>query len=199
MYFLPELPYSYDALGEAISADIMELHHTKHHQGYVDKLNAALADFPELHQQPIENLLSSLSTLPDSVRATVRNQGGGHYNHCLFWLWMSPQGGGQPGGELQQFLEEKYGSFQAFVDQFSAQALTVFGSGWVWLQPNGDIVTTQNQDSPLSLGMGESILGLDVWEHAYYLDYQYRRNEYVAAWWSVVNWGVVNERYARLR
>ena len=199
MYFLPELPYSYGALGEAISADIMELHHTKHHQGYVDKLNAALADFPELHQQPIENLLSSLSTLPDSVRATVRNQGGGHYNHCLFWLWMSPQGGGQPGGELQQFLEEKYGSFQAFVDQFSAQALTVFGSGWVWLQPNGDIVTTQNQDSPLSLGMGESILGLDVWEHAYYLDYQYRRNEYVAAWWSVVNWGVVNERYARLR
>lgn len=195
MFQLPELPYEYDALGENISADIMKLHHDKHHRAYVDKLNTALEGRSEFSNFSLEDLLRQIDSLPDDIRQAVRNNGGGHYNHSLFWQWMSPNGGGQPGGELQQAIVARYGGFQAFVDEFSAKAESVFGSGWVWLQPDMDIITTQNQDSPLMTGGDEPILGLDVWEHAYYLDYQNRRPDYIKAWWNVVNWDFVKSRY----
>ena len=198
MFSVPALPYAYDALGEAISADIMELHHDKHHQAYVTKLNAALEKHPELQGKSVEELLRTIDTIPEDIRITVRNNGGGHYNHCLFWLWMSPDGGGTPGGDLEAALVQKYGSFEGFVATFTEKALGVFGSGWAWVQPNLEIITTANQDSPLLNGGDEPILGLDVWEHAYYLDYKNNRADYVAAWWKVVNWEVVTERYGRL-
>lgn len=199
MFSVPQLGYDYDALSEYISADIMRLHHDKHHQTYVDKLNAALEPYPELQGQPVEQLLRSINQIPEDIRTAVRNNGGGHYNHCLFWIWMSPNGGGQPGGELEAALVEKYGSFQAFIDTFNEKALGLFGSGWVWLQPDLEITTTPNQDSPLLTGGEEPLLGLDVWEHAYYLDYKNHRDDYVKAWWGVVDWGVVTERYERLK
>lgn len=195
MYTLPELPYGYDQLGKYISGDIMKLHHDKHHQTYVDKLNAALDSAPALRERPLESLLTDLEGLPEAVRTAVRNQGGGHYNHSLFWQWMSPNGGGEPSGELAAKLTEKYGSFQAFVDEFTTKSLGVFGSGWAWLQPNLDIITTPNQDTPLMQGLDEPLLGLDVWEHAYYLDYKNKRDDYVQAWWNVVNWEFVQRRY----
>jgi len=196
MFTLPELEYDYDALSVAISKDIMQLHHQKHHQTYVDKLNAALAEYPELAGKEVSELLIHLSELPEAIQGPVRNHGGGHYNHSLFWQWMSPTGGGQPGGALETALVEKYGSYQAFIDAFTAKALGLFGSGWVWLQPNLEIITTQNQDSLLSQGLPAPILGLDVWEHAYYLDYKNKRDDYINAWWQVVNWPVVAERYS---
>ncbi|MCA9338696.1 superoxide dismutase [Candidatus Saccharibacteria bacterium] len=197
MFKLPDLSYDYDALGKYISKDIMVLHHTKHHQGYVDKLNAALEGQSELQGKTLEELLVSYEQLPETVKAAVRNQGGGHYNHSLFWQWMSPNGGGEPSGQLAADIIEKYGSFQAFVDEFSAKALGVFGSGWVWLQPDLSIATTSNQDTPILLGQPEPLLGLDVWEHAYYLDYKNKRDDYVKAWWNVVNWDFVESRSAR--
>ncbi|MGY4893894.1 MAG: superoxide dismutase [Candidatus Saccharimonadota bacterium] len=199
MFSVPPLQYDYDALGSAISADIMKLHHDKHHTAYVTKLNAAIEKHPELAGQSVEALLRGLSTIPEDIRVAVRNNGGGHYNHCLFWVWMSPHGGGQPEGPLLEAITQRYGSFDAFKEAFSAQALGVFGSGWVWLQPNMEIITTPNQDSPLTNGESEPLLGLDVWEHAYYLDYTFHRDEYVKAWWNVVNWPVVAERYAAQR
>lgn len=195
MFTLPDLPYDYAALGTYISKDIMHLHHDKHHQTYVDKLNSALAPFPDLAHKPIENLLEDIDTLPEQVRVAVRNHGGGHFNHSLFWKWMSPDGGGQPTGDLATALISKYGSYQAFVDEFTTKSLAVFGSGWVWLQPDLDIITTANQDNPLIQGLDAPLLGLDVWEHAYYLDYKNKRDDYVNAWWNVVNWGVVAESY----
>lgn len=197
MFSVPTLPYAYDALGEAISAEIMELHHDKHHQAYVTKLNTALEAYPELQVKPVEELLRGIETIPETIRTAVRNNGGGHYNHCLFWLWMSPSGGGTPGGALEAALVQKYGSFEGFIAAFTEKALGIFGSGWVWLQPNLDIITTANQDSPLLNRGDEPILGLDVWEHAYYLDYRNNRADYVAAWWKIVNWEVVHERYER--
>lgn len=195
MFTVPALPYEYNALENIISEEIMRLHHDKHHQAYVDKLNAALEAHPELEGRSIEDLLRDLDQLPEDIRTTVRNNGGGHYNHCLFWLWMSPDAGGTPTGPLLEALTVRYGSFDAFVAAFSEKALGLFGSGWVWLQPNMDIVTTPNQDSLLSKGEPEPLLGLDVWEHAYYLDYKNHRDEYVDKWWGVVNWKVVEERY----
>jgi len=199
MFTVPALEYEYDALEDAISAEIMELHHNKHHQTYVDKLNQALKSHSELQTKPIEELLRHLEDVPEDIRTAVRNNGGGHYNPSLFWRWMSPQGGGQPEGELLQAINDRYGSFDAFVETFNEKALGLFGSGWVWLQPNLDIITTANQDSPLSQGLPEALLGLDVWEHAYYLDYKNHRDEYVKNWWRVVNWPVVQERYEHLR
>lgn len=199
MFSVPTLPYDYDALSGYISADIMKLHHDKHHQAYVDKLNAALEGKAELANKSIEQLLRELDTLPEEIRTAVRNNGGGHYNHCLFWVWMSPDGGGMPGGELEDAIVNRYGSFDAFKEEFATKAAGVFGSGWVWLQSNLDIITTANQDSLISQGEAEPILGLDVWEHAYYLDYKNKRPDYVGAWWNVVNWDVVQERYARLK
>ncbi|OGL22681.1 superoxide dismutase [Candidatus Saccharibacteria bacterium RIFCSPHIGHO2_01_FULL_45_15] len=194
MYTVPELKYGYDALGSYISADIMKLHHDKHHQTYVDKLNKAIDDAPALRERPLESLLAELDSLPDTVQQAVRNNGGGHLNHTLFWQWMSPDGGGEPTGALAKDIEDKYGSFQQFVDAFSAKSLSVFGSGWVWLQPNLDIITTANQDNPLMSGGDAPLLGLDVWEHAYYLDYKNKRDDYVQAWWNVVDWNFVAGR-----
>ncbi len=197
MFSVPELHYNYDALEGVISAEIMELHHDKHHQAYVDKLNAAIEKYPELQSKSVEALLRELNELPEDIRTAVRNNGGGHYNHCLFWLWMSPDGGGEPTGALNDAIIARYGSFEAFIETFNEKALGLFGSGWVWLQPNMDIVTTPNQDSLLSSGGDEPILGLDVWEHAYYLDYKNHRDEYIKAWWKIVNWPVAEQRYEK--
>lgn len=196
MYTLPDLPYGYDQLGKYISKDIMELHHSKHHQTYVDKLNAALDQAPELTGRALEDLLSQLDSLPAPVQTAIRNHGGGHYNHSLFWQWMSPKGGGEPTGELAAKLIEKYGNFQGFVDEFTLKSLTVFGSGWAWLQPDLEIITTPNQDTPIMQGKEAPLLGLDVWEHAYYLDYKNKRDDYVKAWWNVVNWDFVQQRFS---
>ena len=196
MFTLPDLEYNYDAFGKYISKDIMELHHSKHHQTYVDKLNAALEEAPDLQGKTIEELISNLDNVPEEIRTAVRNHGGGHYNHTHFWQWMSPNGGNEPGGELSNALQAKYGGFQDFIDAFGAKALAVFGSGWVWLMPDLSIVSTPNQDSPLNTGGPAPILGLDVWEHAYYLDYTYKRADYVKAWWHVVNWAEVERRFA---
>lgn len=194
-FVLPALPYDYDALGPRISGEIMRLHHDKHHQTYVDKLNDAVAKTPLLEDMSLVTLLRNIDTVPAEVQTAVRNNGGGHYNHSLFWQLMSPQGGGQPSGELHDMLVRTFGTFQGFVDSFSEKALGVFGSGWVWLQPDMTIITTPNQDSPIMTGGDEPLLGLDVWEHAYYLDYQNRRPDYIKAWWDTVNWDFVEDRY----
>ncbi len=195
MYNLPQLSYGYDQLDTYISKDIMELHHSKHHQTYVDKLNAALDSAPALKERSLESLLTNLDELPEQVRQAIRNHGGGHLNHSLFWQWMSPEGGGEPSAELSQAIEKKYGSFQKFVDEFTTKSLSVFGSGWAWLQADLSIVTTANQDNPIMNGSAAPLLGLDVWEHAYYLDYKNKRDDYIAAWWNVVNWSKVEEQY----
>lgn len=196
MFNLPDLPYAYDALGKYISKDIMELHHNKHHQTYVDNLNKAIDQAPELEGRTLEELLGNLDNVPEAVRTTVRNHGGGHYNHSQFWLWMTPDGGHEPSGELADAIKAKYGSFQGFVDAFSDKALKVFGSGWAWLQPDLSITSSANQDSPLMSGESAPILGLDVWEHAYYLDYKSNRGDYIKAWWNVVNWPEVEKRFS---
>jgi superoxide dismutase, Fe-Mn family len=196
-YNVPELTYSYDALEPHISAAIMELHHDKHHKTYVEKLNASLEEHPEWQSLSIEALLRSIDDLPEALRGSVHNNGGGHYNHSLFWKVLSPNGGGEPGGVLADDIAAKYGTFEAFVDEFTTQAIGLFGSGWVWLTPQLDIVTSANQDSPLIESGVEPLMGLDVWEHAYYLDYKNKRDEYVRAWWNVVDWGFVASRYGR--
>jgi Fe-Mn family superoxide dismutase len=195
MYTLPSLPYGYDQLGKYISTEIMQLHHDKHHQAYVDKLNAALDQAPALQERPLESLLTDLDSLPEAVRTVIRNHGGGHYNHSLFWQWMSPEGGGEPTGELADAITARYGNFQGFVDEFTTKSLGVFGSGWAWLQPDMEIITTANQDTPIMQGLDAPLLGLDVWEHAYYLDYKNKRDDYVNAWWNVVDWDFVDSRY----
>lgn len=194
-FILPQLPYDYNDLGDYISADIMKLHHTKHHQAYVDKLNAAAEHSDGLEGQPLERLLSNSNTLPNHLQETIRNNAGGHYNHSLFWQWMSPHGGGEPTGHLGAAITEKYGSFQQFVDEFTTKSLDIFGSGWCWLQPDMEIITTPNQDTPIMFEKPAPLLGLDVWEHAYYLDYKNQRDDYIKAWWNVVNWTFVAERY----
>jgi len=197
LFQVPKLTYAYDALEPAISAEIMKLHHDVHHEGYVSKLNAALEGHEELQGLAVEEILRRYNSLPSDIQTAVRNNGGGHYNHSLFWVWMSPNGGGEPTGELYGALVEKYGSIQAFKEEFSNVAKGLFGSGWVWLQPDLSIVPMPNQDSPLIFGGKEPILGLDVWEHAYYLDYKNKRADYIDAWWSIVEWRVVEARYAR--
>ena len=195
MYTLPTLSYEYDALAPAISEEIMRLHHQKHHQTYVATLNDALKEAPEsLRALPIEELLGRLAEVPQDLRTKVRNNGGGHYNHSLFWECMTP-GGSVLSSELAAALAQKHGSFEEFQEAFLTAAKGVFGSGWVWLMPDMSIVTTQNQDSPLMEGEPAPILGLDVWEHAYYLDYKNVRPEYVTAWWQVVDWAAVDRRY----
>lgn len=191
MYTLPELPYAYDALQPTISEEIMKLHHQKHHQTYVDKLNAAIEQAPELKGKSLVDLLRSLDTVPEQVRKAVQNHGGGHYNHSLFWNIMSPNGERKPSDSLMRALEEKYGSYDQFVEQFNDKAVKLFGSGWVWLTKDLETVAMPNQDNPLMTGGDEPILGLDVWEHAYYLDYKNKRDDYIANWWNVIDWGVV--------
>ncbi len=204
-YTLPDLPYAYDALEPSIDARTMEIHHTKHHQTYVDKVNAAVADSP-LAEQPVDALISDLGAVPEAIRTAVRNNGGGHANHSLFWTVMGPGGGGQPTGALASAIDAELGGFEAFKDAFGNAAATRFGSGWAWLYLDSSgklaVGSTANQDSPLMgasiAGIaGTPILGLDVWEHAYYLKYQNRRPEYISAFWNVVDWNAVAERFAQ--
>lgn len=196
---LPALPYPHNALEPHIDTRTMEIHHGKHHQGYVNNLNAALEGHPSLQGKSVEDLLKDLNAIPESIRGAVRNNGGGHANHSLFWPCMSPNGGGQPGGDLAAAINAAFGSFAEFKDKFSKAGATRFGSGWAWLVVNSqgglEVTSTPNQDNPLSDGL-TPILGLDVWEHAYYLNYQNRRADYIAAWWNVVNWDQVAKNYA---
>ncbi len=200
-YTLPELPYAYDALEPHIDARTMEIHHTKHHQAYITKVNAALEGHDELAAKSIEDLVSDLNAIPEAIRGAVRNNGGGHANHSLFWTIMSASGGGEPAGELADAINGKFGSFEKFRAEFENAAATRFGSGWAWLSVNGGelcVESTPNQDTPLSEGR-TPILGLDVWEHAYYLNYQNRRPDYISAFWNVVDWNAVADRYNSAR
>ncbi len=195
---LPALPYAYDALEPHIDAKTMEIHHSRHHQTYVTNLNAALADLPELAALPLEALLARIDSLPAQVQGAVRNHGGGHANHSLFWQVMSPQGGGEPDGELAAAMERDLGGLEDFKQAFTQAALSRFGSGWAWLVVDGrgklQVVSSANQDSPLMEGL-TPILGLDVWEHAYYLKYQNKRPDYIAAFYNVIDWDEVARRY----
>jgi Fe-Mn family superoxide dismutase len=195
-FTLPPLPYSYDALEPHIDEATMKLHHGKHHQAYVDKLNAAIAS-SEWESKSLDEIMVSLDKVPDKIKAAVRNNGGGHYNHSLFWQWMSPTGGGEPTGKVAEAINAKFGSFAKFKEEFEAAGMARFGSGWVWLIQDGSelsITTTPYQDCPVSEGK-KVLLGNDLWEHAYYLKYQNRRPEYLAAWWNVVNWNKVTELF----
>ncbi|WP_188206166.1 superoxide dismutase [Alkalibacillus aidingensis] len=194
---LPELPYAYDALEPHIDKETMNIHHTKHHNTYVTKLNAALEGHADLQDKSLDELLSNLDSLPSDIQTAVRNNGGGHANHTLFWTILSPNGGGEPTGELADKINEAFGSFDQFKDQFAQAAAGRFGSGWAWLvvkNGNLEITSTPNQDTPVMEGI-TPILGLDVWEHAYYLNYQNRRPDYINAFWNVVNWDEVSKRY----
>jgi superoxide dismutase, Fe-Mn family len=196
---LAALPYAFDALEPHIDAQTMQIHHGKHHQAYVNNLNAALDKHPELQSKSLEELLSNLSAVPDDIRTAVRNNGGGHWNHTQFWQWMAPGAGGEPSGALADAIKSSFGEFAKFKEQFAAAGAGRFGSGWAWLLREGDKLTissTPNQDNPLMDGKaaGDILLGVDVWEHAYYLKYQNRRPDYIAAWWTVVNWGAVSQK-----
>ena len=199
---LPDLPYAYDALEPHIDARTMEIHHTKHHQGYVNKLNAALDGHDDLAALSIEDLLRGFDSVPDSISGAVRNNGGGHANHSLFWSVMSPNGGGAPDGALGAAIDAAFGSFDEFKSEFSNAAATRFGSGWAWLTVDSSgslhVFSTANQDSPLMTGQ-TPILGLDVWEHAYYLNYQNRRPDYIAAFFNVVDWAKVAGNFEAAR
>lgn len=188
---LPSLPYSYDALEPYIDARTMEIHHTKHHQAYVDKLNAALASYPDLADDPTEKLIADLEAIPEDIRQAVRNHGGGHVNHSFFWQLLKKNENGEPLEKLGQAINETFGSFDNFKKEFTNTTLACFGSGWAWLsldQENKLIIhSTPNQDSPLMIKM-KPIIGLDVWEHAYYLNYQNKRPDYIAAFWNIINW-----------
>lgn len=193
---LPALPYAYDALEPVLDAMTMEIHHTKHHQAYIDKLNAALEKHPDIADKSVEELVADIESVPEDIRTAVRNNGGGHLNHSLFWEIMTP-GGSELSGALKEALEATFGSVDAFQEKFAAEAVGRFGSGWSWLVLDGtklDVLSTPNQDNPISSGK-TPILGLDVWEHAYYLKYQNKRPDYVKAWWGVVNWKEVGKRF----
>ncbi|TWH99170.1 Fe-Mn family superoxide dismutase [Luteimonas cucumeris] len=204
-YTLPKLPYAYDALEPHVDAKTMEIHHTKHHQTYVDKLNEAV-DGTALADKPVESLIRDLDAVPEAKRGAVRNHGGGHANHSLFWTVMSPDGGGEPDGDLAKAIDSDLGGFDRFKEAFTKAAVGRFGSGWAWLVVDGKgklaVEDSGNQDNPLMKGIGSGntpILGLDVWEHAYYLKYQNRRPEYIAAFYNVINWKEVARRYAEAK
>jgi len=198
-FTLPPLPYDFAALEPHIDAKTMEIHHGKHHQTYVNNLNAAIEKAPELARKSLEDLMRGVNKIPDSVKTAVRNNGGGHWNHSLFWQLMAPKAGGEPGGNLGNAIRSAFGDFAKFREQFSAAGVGRFGSGWAWLINNGgklSITSTPNQDNPLMEGQN-AILGLDVWEHAYYLKYQNRRPDYITAWWNVANWKEVEKRFSQ--
>ncbi|KAB3531128.1 superoxide dismutase [Alkaliphilus serpentinus] len=201
-YKLPKLDYSYDALEPYIDKETMEIHHSKHHQGYINNLNAALEAHESFKNMEIEELLQSLDKLPKEIYWAVRNNGGGYYNHDIFWKAMSPNGGGEPKGELLEEIKKVFGSFEEFKDSFTKAAATRFGSGWAWLIINKEnkleVVSTPNQDSPIMEGK-KVLMGIDVWEHAYYLKFQNRRPDYIKYWWMVVNWDYVSQRYNTLK
>ncbi|MCH2539536.1 MAG: superoxide dismutase [Anaerolineales bacterium] len=194
---LPALPYAHEALEPHIDGRTMEIHHSKHHNAYVTNLNNALDQYADLHSKSLVDLMKDLTTVPSSIRTAVRNNGGGHLNHSMFWTSMSPNGGGAPSGELAAAIDGTFGNFEGLKDEFSKAAATRFGSGWAWLSVNTNsnlvVSSTANQDNPVSEGM-TPLLGLDVWEHAYYLNYKNLRPDYVSAWWNVVNWDEVSAR-----
>jgi len=195
-FTLPALPYPYDALEPHIDAKTMEIHHTKHHQAYVNNLNAAIEKAPELQGKSLDDLMRGINSVPESVRTAVRNNGGGHWNHSMFWEIMGPGKGGEPSGKLADGIKSSFGDFAKFKEQFAAAAGGRFGSGWAWLVSDGgklSITSTPNQDNVLMEGK-KALMGIDVWEHAYYLKYQNKRPDYVAAWWNVVNWDAVAKR-----
>lgn len=197
MFNLPTLGYGYEALEPFIDAKTMEIHHSKHHQAYVDNLNKALEKYPELAERSVESLIGDLDQLPEDVRAAVRNHGGGHLNHSLFWKLIAPGGAKEPQGRLLDLINKSFGDFIKFKEQFTLSAMGRFGSGWTWLISDSSgqlsVVSTPNQDNPIMENKGVKILlGLDVWEHAYYLKYQNRRKDYVDSWWNVVNWSEVD-------
>jgi Fe-Mn family superoxide dismutase len=200
-FSLPPLPYPYDALEPYIDAQTLQIHHDRHHAAYVDNLNKALANNPELGRKSVEDLLRDLNSVPESIRTAVRNHGGGHANHTLYWQVMSKSGAREPAGELAKAIDSRFGSFSSFQDQLTRAATGLFGSGWAWLSVDKNkqlaIIPTSNQDTPLALGH-TPLVALDVWEHAYYLKYQNRRADYVAAFHKVINWDLVSERYSRL-
>lgn len=196
MFTLPDLPYEYDGLAPFISADIQHLHHSAHHATYVKNLNAALEKFPDWQSKSIEEIIISLDKLPEEIKKVVRNNGGGHYNHSMFWQMMAPKKDQAPSGTLKDLIEHAFGEVDTFKDQFSEAATKIFGSGWQWLvfkEGEVSLVSTPNQDSPLTEGL-TPLLGLDVWEHAYYLQYYNKRPDYIKAWWNVVNWDDVARR-----
>jgi superoxide dismutase, Fe-Mn family len=197
MFVLPDLPYDYDALAPFVSGQIQHLHHDKHHQAYVDNLNKALEKYPEWAQKPIEEIIVSLDKVPEDVRTIVKNNGGGHINHSMFWQMMAPAQNQKPQGALLDKIQHDFGGYEDFKKKFSEGATKIFGSGWMWLVTEGgglDLVHTPNQDSPLSFGK-TPLLGLDVWEHAYYLQYYNKRPDYIEAWWNIVNWDDVARRF----
>ena len=194
---LPPLPYDYDALEPYIDTETMHLHHDKHHATYITNLNKALESAPDLANQSIEDILRNINSVPESIRTAVRNNGGGHYNHTMFWNIMGPNGGGEPTGDIAQAISATFGGFQQFTEKINAAGAARFGSGWAWLVKSGsglEVISTANQDSPLMDG-NFPILGVDVWEHAYYLKYKNVRADYLKAWWNVVNWTEVNKRF----
>jgi Fe-Mn family superoxide dismutase len=198
---LPPLPYAPDALEPHIDAKTMEIHHGKHHAAYVNNLNAALEKAPEWQRRSLDDIVRNVNQLPEAVRTAVRNNGGGHWNHTMFWQIMGPKGGGEPTGALADGIKQAFGSFDEFKKQFAAAGAGRFGSGWAWLVVEGGklaITSTPNQDNPLMEGK-QAILGLDVWEHAYYLKYQNRRPDYISAWWNVVDWSAVAKRHEQAR
>ncbi len=199
---LPELNYAYDALEPHIDKQTMEIHHTKHHQTYIDNLNKALEGYPELQEKSIKEIIMNLNELPDEIKTAVRNNGGGHLNHKMFWKTMSPNGGGAPVGEIAKKIDEDLGGFEKFKEDFKKAALGRFGSGWAWLvlEENGKlaITSTPNQDNPLTEGK-KPLLGIDVWEHAYYLKYQNKRADYISSWFNVVDWNKVEVKYNKVK
>jgi len=199
-FTLPELPYGFDALEPHIDTATMQIHHGKHHQAYINNLNAAIEKAPELAGKSLDELVRGVNTAPESVRTAVRNNGGGHWNHSMFWKWMAPNAGGEPEGEVGRAIKDSFGGFDKFKEQWSAAGAGRFGSGWVWLMNDGgklSITSTPNQDNPLMDGKSAPILGLDVWEHAYYLRYQNKRPDYISAWWNVVNWEEVESSFSK--
>ena len=198
-YELPPLPYPKDALEPYIDAQTMEIHHGKHHAAYVANVNKAIAGKANLEQLPVEKLIANLDAVPADIRGAVRNNGGGHWNHSMFWTWMAPKAGGAPAGKAADAINASFGGFDAFKEQWAKAGAGRFGSGWVWLLNDGgklSITSTPNQDNPLMEGK-TPVLGLDVWEHAYYLKYQNKRGDYINAWWNVVNWAEINKRLSR--
>ena len=195
---LPQLPYDFNALEPHIDAKTMEIHHTKHHQTYINNLNAALENHSDLQGKSLNDLISNLNTVPEDIRTAVRNNGGGHLNHSMFWTIMSPGGGGEPSGEIGSAIDSVFGGFSDFQDAFAKAGATRFGSGWAWLCVENEkliVTSTPNQDNPITDGL-TPILGLDVWEHAYYLNYQNKRPDYIKAWWNVVNWDQVSKNFS---
>jgi Fe-Mn family superoxide dismutase len=196
---LPDLPYGFDALEPHIDTATMQIHHGKHHQTYVNNLNAAIEKAPELAGKSLDDLLTGINSVPEAVRTAVRNNGGGHWNHSMFWKWMAPNAGGEPSGSIGSAIKDSFGGFDKFKELWSAAGAGRFGSGWVWLMNDGgklSITSTPNQDNPLMEGKSAPILGLDVWEHAYYLRYQNKRPDYITAWWNVINWDEVESGFS---